>query len=89
MTLVRSEHSKMVGVLLELEMVGEPCVLGHKYLYIVQYLSIITFRRDVPQVGYSPLSLYYILLIIGCAVNLHTYKGVHIMLNLVNNRSCY
>ena len=64
MTLVRSEHSKMVGVLLELEMVGEPCVLGHKYLYIVQYLSIITFRRDVPQVGYSPLSLYYILLLL-------------------------
>ena len=32
----------------------------------VRYMSIITFRRDVlhVQVGYSPLSLYYILLMV-------------------------
>ena len=36
MTLVRSEHSKMVDVVLELEIVGEPCVLEHTHLCIVQ-----------------------------------------------------
>ena len=37
MTLVRSEHSKMVDVVLELEIVGEPCVLEYTHLCIVQY----------------------------------------------------
>ena len=37
-------------------------MLEHIYLSIDQYLSVITFRRDLLQVGYSPLSLYYILL---------------------------
>ena len=37
MTLVRSEHSEMVDVVLELEIVGEPCVLEHTHLCIVQY----------------------------------------------------
>ena len=49
MTLVRSEHSKMVGVLLELEVVGESSVC------IVQYWSVITFHGDVLH---SPLSLF-------------------------------
>ena len=34
-------------------------MLEHTHLCIDQYLSVITFRRDVLQVGYSPLSLYY------------------------------
>ena len=38
-------------------------MLEHIYLCIDQHLSVITFRRDVLQVGYSPLSLYYILLL--------------------------
>ena len=38
-------------------------MLEYIYLCIDQYLSVITFRRDVLQVGYSPLSVYYILLI--------------------------
>ena len=44
--------------------VGEPCVLGQKHLCNVRYMSIITFRRDVLQVGYSPLS-YYTLAIVS------------------------
>ncbi len=36
-------------------------MLEHIYLCIDQYLSVITFRRDVLQVGYSLLSLLYTL----------------------------
>ena len=31
----------------------------HTHLCIDQYLSVITFHRDMLQGGYSPLSLYY------------------------------
>ena len=55
MTLVRSEHFKMVDMVSSLGVIGEPCVLGHIH---VQYLSIITFRRVVLQVRYSPFIIY-------------------------------
>lgn len=42
----------------------KPCVLGHTLLCIVQYWSIITFRSDVLQVGYSALFLCYVFLIL-------------------------
>ena len=44
MTLVRSEHSKVVDMILELEIVGEPCVF---FFAGVRYKCM----------GYSPLSL--------------------------------
>ena len=65
MTLVTSEHPKMVDMVPYLSIVGKPCILEHTHLCIGQYLSVLTFRRDVLQVGYSPLSLYYILLLIS------------------------
>ncbi len=57
---------------------------------IVQYLSIITFRRDVLRVGYSPLSLYYILLVIDsegsrpiydCCYRIGIYRIIFCMLS--------
>ena len=36
-------------------------MLEHTHLYIDQYLIVVTFHRDVLQVGYSPLSLLYAL----------------------------
>ena len=63
-----SSYPKMVDVVLQCWLVGEPCELGQKHLCNVQYMSIITFRRDMLQVGYSPLSLS-LLYTLGCMQN--------------------
>ena len=60
-------------------------MLGQKHLCNAQYMSIITFRRDVLQVGYSPLSLYYILLIDTHLV--HSELTIHSNHNIVH-QSC-
>ena len=63
MTLVTPEHPKMIDMVPWCGILGNPCTLENTHLCIDQYLSVITFRRDVLQVGYSPLSLYYTLLL--------------------------
>ena len=63
MTLVTSEHPKMVSVVPYCGIVGKPRALAHTHLCVDQYLSVITFRRDVLATSgiLSSLSLLYTL----------------------------